>query len=230
MRAPDGIRAWLFDMDGVLTQTALVHAQAWKQAFDPVLLDHGQEPFDAHAEYEEHVDGKPRRDGILALLAARGIEADEDLVDEIADLKQDHLVAVIERDGVAVYDDAVRLLDRVRSAGHATGLVTSSANARAALHSAGLDDLFDAWVDGTVVDDRSLPGKPAPDTFLHACEQLEVDPGEACVLEDALSGVEAGAAGNFGWTVGVDRTDHADDLIDHGADWATDDLDRVELP
>jgi beta-phosphoglucomutase family hydrolase len=230
VRAPDGIRAWLFDMDGVLTKTAVVHAKAWKEAFDPVLAEHGQAPFDAHAEYEAHVDGKPRRDGVRSLLVARGIEATDALVGRIADAKQERIVAVLERDGVEVFDDAVRLLRRVRDAGHRTGLVTSSANARAALGAAGIEELFDAWVDGRVVDSAQLAGKPAPDTFLHAAGLLDMDPSAACVLEDALAGVEAGRAGRFGWTVGVDRTGHADELRAHGADWATADLDEVQLP
>lgn len=229
---PAGIRACLFDLDGVLTRTASVHRAAWAQTFDPILAAAGQPPFTAE-DYLRHVDGKPRRDGVRDFLASRGLHpaegevndpAEADTVAGIGNRKNQLLLRVLARAGVEVYPGSVTYLHAVRSAGLAVGVVTASANGEAVLEAAGLADLVDARIDGLVASREHLRGKPAPDTFLAGAGSLGVEPGQAAVFEDALAGVAAGRAGGFGRVVGVDRADQADELRRHGADVVVTDL------
>ncbi len=239
---PDGARACLFDLDGVITRTAVVHARAWKDMFDEFLRQRSERtgepfvPFDPRADYEKYVDGKPRADGTRSFLASRGIELpqgdpDDDpgapTVNGLGNRKNQALLERIAADGVQVYDGSVRYLHAVRAAGVRTALVSSSANTVEILRVTGLADLFEARIDGLVARERGLPGKPAPDTFLAGAAELGVGAQEAVVFEDALAGVEAGRAGGFALVVGVDRVGQADALREHGADVVVQDL--VEL-
>lgn len=239
-RAPDTIKAVLFDVDGVLTDTARVHAKAWKEAFDEALERLGDDrPFDTGEDYRTYVDGKSRLDGVRSFLhdgrghdVPEGGEDDEPgelTVHGIGRRKNDLVVALIEEEGVEAFPGARDCVCAARERGLRTAVVSSSANARPALRSAGLEELFDTWVDGIRIAEEELPGKPAPDVFLAAAADLGVEPGHAAVLEDALSGVEAGRAGEFGWVVGVDRTDDADALREHGADVVVQDLSEVDF-
>ncbi|MDF4249683.1 HAD family phosphatase [Streptomyces sp. WMMB303] len=233
---PDRIRACLFDLDGVLTKTAAVHAAAWKEMFDAYLRDRdgpGFRPFDQVAEYDAYVDGRPRADGVRTFLAARDIHLPEgepddppgrETVNGLGNRKNDLLLRKIRSDGVAAYDGSVRYLHAVRAAGLRTAVVSSSANCRDVLAAAGIEDLFEVRIDGIVARERRLPGKPHPDTFLAAAEDLGTAAGESAVFEDALAGMDAGRAGDFGYVVGVDRTGQADALRAHGADTVVQDL------
>jgi len=230
---PEGVTACLFDLDGVLTRTATVHAAAWKQMFDEFLHGYAQrsgtefQPFDLHADYDRYVDGKPRLDGTRDFLASRGIdlpEGDESdapgeaTVQGLSNRKNDLVLTKIREDGVEVYDDSVDYVRRVRAAGLRTAVVSSSANTKDVLECTKLTDLFDAVVDGVVAKERHLAGKPAPDTFLEGARQVDADAKSSAVFEDALAGVAAGRAGGFGFVVGVDRVGQAEALHEHGAD------------
>jgi beta-phosphoglucomutase family hydrolase len=224
---PDAITACLFDLDGVLTKTATVHAKAWKEMFDAFLKERdgaGFKPFDLHHDYDEHVDGKPREDGVRDFLTSRGIDADDALVKRLGDRKNDLVQQVIERDGVEVYDGSVDYARRAKDAGLKLAVVSSSANAKPVLESVGILDLFDTVVDGHAVAEDGLKGKPAPDTFLEGARRLGAQPAAAAVFEDALAGVEAGRAGAFGFVVGVDRVGQREALSEHGATVVVDDL------
>jgi beta-phosphoglucomutase family hydrolase len=222
---PDQIRACLFDMDGVLTDTAHLHAAAWKQMFDEFLAGReGQQPFDIDADYDRYVDGRPRYDGVAEFLRARGIELDDSEIHRLGDRKNDLVQKLIHERGVDPYPGSVRYLHAVRDAGLRTAVVSSSANTREVLHVAGIEELFDARVDGVTIDERHLHGKPAPDSFLAAARDLGFEAEAATVFEDALAGVEAGRAGRFGHVVGVDRVGQADALREHGADVVVTDL------
>ncbi len=239
---PDGIKACLFDLDGVLTQTAKVHAAAWKEMFDAYLRDRATRrgekfvPFDAGADYNEYVDGRPRADGVRTFLAARGIELPEGSADDpptretvagLGNRKNELVLALIKRDGVAPYAGSVRYVTAVREAGLRTAVVSASANCRDVLVAAAIENLFDARIDGVVADREHLHGKPAPDTFLAGARAVGVEPKQAVVFEDALAGVAAGRAGKFGYVVGVDRVNHAAALREHGADIVVADLDEL---
>jgi beta-phosphoglucomutase family hydrolase len=227
---PASIEALLFDMDGVLTQTAKVHAAAWKQMFDEYLHRRAEqtgEPFrefDIVHDYEAHVDGKPRYDGVRDFLTSRGIEPEDDLVKRLGDRKNDLVQALIRKNGVETYDGSVRYVHAARDAGLKTAVVSSSKNTPEILAAAGIADLFDDVVDGHAVEDRGIKGKPAPDTFIAAARDLGVEPARAAVFEDALAGVEAGRAGGFGHVIGVDRGGERDALRAHGADVVVADL------
>ncbi|MGM0349914.1 MULTISPECIES: HAD family hydrolase [Streptomyces] len=238
-RLPAHVRACLFDLDGVLTQTAKVHAAAWKEMFDAYLRERAQRegtefvPFDAVRDYDEYVDGRPREDGVRTFLAARGVRLpegspqdppDAETVQALGARKNELVLRRIREDGVEPYEGSVRFLREVRAAGLACAVVSSSANARDVLAAAGIADLFDERVDGVVTRERQLRGKPAPDTYLEAARELSVEPGAAAVFEDALAGVEAGRAGRFGLVVGVDRVGQAEQLQAHGADIVVRDL------
>jgi beta-phosphoglucomutase family hydrolase len=228
---PPPISACLFDLDGVLTQTAKVHARAWKRAFDDFLRGRpGQPPFDPVRDYDLYVDGKPREDGVRSFLEARGISPDDAQVRELATRKDHLFLQLIHSDGVEVYEGSVRYLHAVRAAGLQTAVVSSSKNTTEVLKAAHLDG-FDAQVDGNVAEARRLEGKPAPDTYLEAARMLGVARSRAAVYEDALAGVEAGRAGHFGLVVGVDRAGQREALYDHGADVVVDDLaELMEMP
>lgn len=224
---PDGIRALLFDLDGVLTQTAKVHAAAWKEMFDRVLAERGLPEFDARRDYEAYVDGKPRLDGVRSFLDSRGIEHDEELVRRLGDEKNALVLELIRTQGVETYAGSVAFVRAANEAGLRSAVVSSSANTKDVLETTGIEDLFEARIDGVVAEERGLPGKPAPDTFLAGAEALGVSAAQAAVFEDALAGVEAGRAGDFGWVVGVDRTGHGDELSEHGADIVVKDLSEL---
>jgi beta-phosphoglucomutase family hydrolase len=239
---PDGINALLFDLDGVLTPTAVVHAAAWGDLFDDFLRHREGDtftPFDRVKEYDDLVDGKPRVDGVRAFLAARHIELpdgspddgpDADTVAGLAARKDRLFLAKVERDGVRPYPGSVAYLTAARAVGKRTAVVSSSRNCRQIVTAAGLADYLDVRVDGRTSDQESLRGKPEPDTFLAAARLLGADPAQAAVFEDATAGVSAGRAGAFGYVVGVDRVDHdgedehADALREHGADVVVTDL------
>jgi beta-phosphoglucomutase family hydrolase len=236
---PDRVRACLFDLDGVLTKTATVHAAAWKQMFDDYLREQARRtggpfvPFDSDADYGEYVDGKPRYDGVRSFLASRGIELPEGEEDDPPDAetvcglgnrKNEIVLRMIREDGVEPYQGSVRYLEAVRDAGLRIAVVSSSTNCRDVLVAAGVEDFFEARIDGVVAEREHLAGKPAPDTYLAGARALEVEPGEAAVFEDALAGVAAGRAGNFTCVVGVDRVGHAAGLREHGATVVVEDL------
>jgi beta-phosphoglucomutase family hydrolase len=229
LKLPPAIKVCLFDLDGVLTQTAKVHAAAWKRMFDDYLRRRSQETGEPFAEFTDpdyirYVDGRPRYDGVRQFLQSRGIEPKEELVRELGDRKNTLVLQLIEDEGVEVYEGSIRFVKLARERGMKTAVVSSSANTLAILRSVGIEDLFDARVDGVVAEERKLPGKPAPDTFLEGAREVGAEPPEAAVFEDALAGVEAGRAGAFGWVVGVDRANQAPDLLAHGADIVVEDL------
>jgi beta-phosphoglucomutase family hydrolase len=232
---PDGIRACLFDMDGVLTETATVHARAWKSMFDAYLRQREGEDFAPFTQddYDRYVDGKPRYDGVKSFLAARGIELPQgspddapgaETIDGLGNRKNELVLKLIHDEGVEAYPGSIKYLDAARDAGLHRAVVSSSANCADVLRAAGIEDYFEVRVDGHVVEDQGLKGKPAPDTYLHAAELLGVEAAQATVYEDALSGVEAGRAGNFGFVVGVDRVGQAEALTEHGASVVVKDL------
>jgi len=212
--------AVLFDLDGVLTATAALHAAAWKQTFDELVT----EPFDAERDYVAYVDGKPREDGVRDFLAARGVAVAESEVRSIGDRKQALVERALRDGGVEAFPGSVRWVEQLRRAGVRTAVVSSSANARAVLSSAGIDDLFDDVVDGSDVRRLGLRGKPAPDGFLEAAARLKVRPGRAMVVEDAIAGVAAGRAGGFGLVIGVARAAAPAELLSSGADMVVGDL------
>ncbi len=219
--------AVLFDLDGVITPTAVVHMRAWAEMFNEFLSSWegaGDTSPYADADYYAHVDGKPRYDGVRDFLASRAIPADEDLVVALGDRKNDAFNAVLARDGVEAYPGSVRLLDHLRDLGTPLAVVSSSANAPAVLEAAGLLDRFRTVVSGDVAQRLGLAGKPAPDTFLHAAEELGATAATSVVLEDAVSGVRAGKAGDFGLVIGVDRGAGADTLREAGAGVVVNDL------
>ena len=226
---PDGVTALLFDLDGVLTQTAKVHQQAWKEMFDGYLRERDGEGFDEFSarDYERYVDGKPRYDGVRSFLQSRGIEDGEALVRTLGDRKNDAVQRKIREDGVEVYEGSRRYLEAARDAGLRRAVVSSSANAEEVLEVTGLAPLIEARVDGVMATERGLPGKPRPDTFLEGARMLGAEPAQAAVFEDALAGVEAGRAGAFGAVIGVDRVGQADALREHGADRVVQDLDEL---
>jgi beta-phosphoglucomutase family hydrolase len=236
---PDGVTACLFDLDGVLTQTAKVHAAAWKEMFDDYLSGRAERtseafvPFDLVRDYDEYVDGKPRYDGVRSFLASRGVKLAEGDPDDppgtetirgLGDRKNEIVLRLIRGQGVEPYDGSVRYVEAVRKAGLRRAVVSSSANCRDVLLAAGIENLFEEIIDGVVTEREHLHGKPAPDTFLAGARALRVEPAQAAVFEDALAGVEAGRAGRFGHVVGVDRVGQAEALAAHGADVVVGDL------
>ena len=238
---PDSVRACLFDLDGVLTDTAKVHAAAWKEMLDEYLRARaertGEEiaPFE-QSDYDEYVDGKPRYDGVRSFLASRGIEVPEGKPDDppsaetvcgLGNRKNEIVLRVIHEHGVDAYPGSRRYLEAVQTAGLRPAVVSSSTNTREVLRAAGIEGLFEAVIDGVVAEREHLQGKPAPDTYLAAAKALGVSPEEAAVFEDALAGVEAGRAGGFGCVVGVDRVGHATQLREHGATVVVKDLEEL---
>lgn len=233
--------AVLFDLDGVLTPTAEVHQQAWADLFTAFLAEHAAHTGEAIApytaqDYYDHVDGKPRYDGVRDLLASRGITLPEGTADDTPDAptvrglgnrKNATFTDVLARDGVTPYAGSVALVEHLAAAGTPMAIVSSSANAPAVLRAAGLDHHFPVVVDGRVAAERGLPGKPAPDTFLAAAEQLGVSPASTAVFEDATSGVQAAADGGFTQVIGVDRGAGATALTDAGATLVITDLQEL---
>jgi beta-phosphoglucomutase family hydrolase len=242
---PDEVNACLFDLDGVLTQTAALHAAAWKQMFDAYLRDRaaaqGQDfvAFDPVADYDDYVDGKPRPEGVRSFLATRGIELpqgtrddspDAETIEGLGNRKNEIVLALIHERGVQAYEGSVRYVRAAREAGLRRAVVSSSTNCRDVLEAAGIDDLFEVGIDGVVAEREHLRGKPAPDTFLAGAHALGVAPAQAAVFEDALAGVEAGHAGGFGFVVGVDRVGQAEALRARGADIVVRDLSDLLEP
>jgi beta-phosphoglucomutase family hydrolase len=236
---PEGVRACLFDLDGVLTDTASVHKKAWKTMFDSYLrerADRTGEPFvefDVGADYLNYVDGKKREDGVRTFLSARGItlpEGDPDddpsaeTVNGLGNRKNELFHQTIREDGVKVFEGSRRYLEAVADARLAVAVVSSSANTREVLEVTGLDKFVQHRVDGATMREEHIEGKPAPDSFLRAGQLLGVQPAEAAVFEDAIAGVEAGKRGEFGCVVGVDRVGQAEALRRNGATVVVTDL------
>ena len=236
---PDGIKACLFDLDGVLTQTAKVHDAAWKQTFDDYPARAGAATGSSSRsstrsrDYDTYVDGKPRYDGVRSFLQSRGIKLPEGSPDDpptaetvcgIGNRKNELLLKLIREQGVEPYEGSVRYVKATRDAGLRRAVVSSSANCRDVLIAAGIEDLFEARIDGIVAEREHLKGKPAPDTFLAGARALGVEPAKAVVFEDALAGVQAGRDGHFGFVVGVDRANQAQALREHGATIVVEDL------
>jgi beta-phosphoglucomutase family hydrolase len=236
---PEAVHACLFDLDGVLTDTASVHTKAWKIMFDAFLKERAEQtgekfvPFDPVDDYRRYVDGKKRDDGVRSFLQSRGIElpdgnpddpADAETIYGLGNRKNQAFQKTLHTDGVEVFDGSRRYLEKAAAACFATAVVSSSANTRDVLEITGLGRLIQQRVDGVTLREEHIPGKPAPDSFLRAAQLLDVAPAAAAVFEDALSGVAAGHAGNFGFVVGVDRVGQADDLRRNGADVVVTDL------
>ena len=240
--SPDRFDAVLFDLDGVLTATAKVHAACWKKLFDEFLEERAKaageplKPFDIDSDYKLYVDGKLRYEGVRSFLGSRGIDLPEGTPDESPNSetvcglgnRKDALVhEVLEADGVEVYEGSVRLVEQVRSRGIRTAVVSASKNCKIVMEAARISHLFDQVVDGEVAERLRLPGKPKPDTFLTAAERLGVVPERAVVVEDAISGVQAGRAGGFGLVIGVDRKGDPESLRKSGADIVVKDLSEL---
>jgi beta-phosphoglucomutase family hydrolase len=236
---PDGVRACLFDLDGVLTRTAAVHAAAWREMFDAYLRERAARSgerfvaFDPAGDYDEYVDGKPRYEGVRSFLQSRAIDlpqgdpgdpAEAETIDGLGNRKNEIVLRMIREQGVQAYEGSTRYVHAARDAGLHRAVVSSSTNCRDVLVAAGIEDLFEQRIDGVVADREHLKGKPAPDAFLAGARALGVEPGHAAVFEDALAGVAAGRAGGFACVVGVDRAGQADALREHGADLVVSDL------
>ena len=236
---PDGITALLFDLDGVLTRTAEVHAAAWKEMFDAVLAEHAGDsavdsrPFDPKSDYHRYVDGKPRYDGVRDFLASRGLSPAEgspedgpevETIRGLGNRKNVVVQQIIATKGVEAYEGSVRYLHAARDAGLGIAVVSSSANAEAVLAAAGLSEFIAVRVDGKVAADEHIKGKPAPDMFWEAAKRLGATPETSAVFEDAISGVQSGAAGGFAIVVGVDRGGQPEALTAAGATIVIDDL------
>ncbi len=239
---PDEILACLFDLDGVLTQTARVHNAAWTEVFDGFLRTQSDRtgqpyvPFDPVHDYNSFVDGRPRADGVRTFLASRGIELPDGRPDDaptaltvygLGNRKNENLLRRLREDGVEVYDGSVAYLRAAAAAGLRRAVVSASANCREVLAAAGIEQLMEVRVDGLVAAQEALRGKPYPDTFLAAARRLGVSPNRAAVFEDSTAGVQAGHDGGFGFIVGVDRVGHADDLSAHGASIVVRDLSEL---
>ena len=231
--------AVLFDLDGVLTATAHVHATCWKKMFDEYLQNRKSrtgepfQPFEITTDYRLYVDGKPRFDGVRDFLRSRGIKLSEGTPDDppqtetvcgLGNRKNELINAVLESDGVEAYEGSLALIRQIRREGIEVAVVTSSQNCEAVLKAAGIANIFKVRVDGNVIHDQNLSGKPAPDGFLAAAKTLGVDPKRAVVVEDAISGVQAGRNGGFGLVIGVARKGDSDELRKHGADIIVKDL------
>jgi beta-phosphoglucomutase family hydrolase len=237
--------AVLFDLDGVITDTASLHAACWKKMFDEYLQERATRtgeafrPFDLAADYRLYVDGEPRFDGVRHFLASRGIQLPEGSPDDppqletvcgLGNRKNDLVNQIIENEGVKPYEGSVRLIHQLRDRGFKIAVVTSSQNCTTVLKAARLDGVFDAQVDGNTIRTQHLAGKPAPDTFLLGAKVLGAEPRRTVVIEDAISGVEAGFNGKFGLVIGVARKGNAEELKQHGADVVVDDLSELVSP
>lgn len=242
MRRP--ARAVIFDLDGVITSTAALHAAAWQQMFDEFLARRAQNrneplrPFDLIDDYRRYVDGKPRYDGVADFLASRGIElargapadpADRETVCGLGNRKDEYFLERLESGGASAFSGTLALIERLATLGVLMAVVSSSRNSRRILRAADVGHEFDTIVDGVDADERSLPGKPDPAVFLEASRRLGVEPAATVVIEDAIAGVEAARRGAFGLVVGVDHGGHADDLLAAGADLVVGDLAELQL-
>ena len=233
--------AVLFDLDGVITDTATLHSACWKFTFDTFLKKHAADtggefkPFDIESDYLLYVDGKPRYDGVRDFLQSRNIElpegstespAHEQSICGIGNRKNELVNIAINSRGVDIYESSLKFVENICKSGIKTAIVSSSRNCETILKSANILDLFPVRVDGNVADEMKLSGKPSPDTFLYAAKELGVKPEKAVVIEDAISGVQAGKNGNFGLVIGVARKNNADELMDNGADITVNDLEE----
>lgn len=242
---PEYIAGCVFDLDGVLTDTAAIHAAAWKQMFDEYLRAHDEKagqsfvPFDKGSDYSEYVDGMPRYDGVRSFLASRQIHLpdgspgdppDAETVCGLGNRKNDLVLSLIDSCGVEPYEGSVLFVKDARDRGLRRAVASSSTNCRHVLAAAGIEDLFEAVIDGVVAEREHMQGKPAPDTFLAAAREIGLEPARVAVFEDALAGVAAGHAGGFGCVVGVDRAHHAQALLDHGATVVVQDLGELLEP
>lgn len=235
---PESIKACLFDMDGVLTQTAKLHAQAWKRLFDSYLAaragpDHPFLPFDIEKDYAPYVDGKIRSDGVRSFLGSRGIVLPDGepndppgraTVSGLGNLKNEMILQLMAEVGVEAFEGSRRYVELAKEQGYPVGVVSASANTVDVLQASGLAGMFDVVVDGNVASAKGLRGKPAPDSFLYAADLLSVAAIATAVFEDAIAGVAAGRAGGFGFVVGVNRLNQAAALKEAGADLVVDDL------
>ena len=219
--------AVIFDLDGVVTQSARIHAQAWKEMFDRFLSERGEPPFDIERDYYTYVDGKPRFDGIRSFLESRGIEVDEEKIRQMGEWKNTLFLKRLNEDGVDIYQTTIKLIQDLKKNGVKSAIISSSKNCGPILKSAGIETLFDVQVDGIKSQKMQLEGKPAPDIFLQAAEELKVAPQKAVVIEDSLAGVRAGKSGGFGLVIGVDRSNQAERLKNNGADLVVSDLSEV---
>jgi beta-phosphoglucomutase family hydrolase len=237
-------RAALFDMDGVLTKTARLHAKSWKRLLDEFLKDYGRlvlrsfEPFDVDHDYRRYVDGRLRYDGVQNFLASRGIalpygspddSPEQPTVCGLGNRKDDYFQALLDEQGVSVFDDGVQLLNKARAAGMKTAVVSASKHAQSVLEQTGLAAKLDVVIDGCESERLHLQGKPAPDTFLEAARRLSMSPGVAVVVEDALAGVAAGRRGGFGLIIAIDRADQANAFQHAGASFVVSDLSTVVI-
>jgi beta-phosphoglucomutase family hydrolase len=234
--------AVLFDLDGVLTSTAAIHARAWKEMFDHYLRSkHGNQfvPFDIDKDYKKYVDGKPRYEGVRSFLESRGINLPygeatdapgDQTVSALGNRKQLLVQQAIDNGEVEPFEGSVRWVKQLRDRGFKLGVVSSSRNCGPVLHAARIDRLFETRVDGLTLDELNLPGKPAPDAFLKAAQNLAATPARTVVVEDAISGVQSARAGHFGLVIGVDREGHADALLQNGADVIVTDLSELLNP
>lgn len=236
LSAPVEVSTVVFDMDGVITDTASVHRVAWKALFDDYLRERSQQTGESFEEFTEtdyltYVDGKRREDGVASFLSSRGIEPQTGLVDDLATRKNDYFLTIVERDGVTQFDDTISFVRSLQEAGVATALITASRNAVPVLGGAGLLDLFEVRVDGVVARDLDLPGKPAPDVFVEAMRRVGGETSSTAIVEDAVSGVQAGRAGEFALVIGVNREDdvHGQRLADNGADVVVTTMDQITV-
>lgn len=240
LKLPGSMRACLFDMDGVLTQTAKVHAEAWKEMFDEYLKQRAGggnfQPFDIATDYVNYVDGRLREDGVRSFLESRGISLPEgspndsgemETVHGLGTRKNDRVQEIIATQGVDLYPDALAFLKAARAAGLKTAVVSASKNTPLVLDVTGIGDQFDYVMHGGIAGGMGLPGKPEPDTFIAAAKALGETPATCVVLEDAISGVQAGKAGHFGYVIGVDRVGHHDELLANGADIVLSNLEEL---
>ena len=236
----DRFDAAIFDLDGVITQTASVHAKAWKEMFDTYLrsLDEAYEPLEIKTDYRQYIDGKPRYDGVESFLNSRDITLpygdpddppERETICGLGNRKNELFLEIVRRDGVKVFEDTVSFLHKVREAGLKTGVISSSKNCREILQTAELLYLFDTRIDGKVAARRDIEGKPAPDVFLEAAEELGVTPARTMVFEDAVAGVKAGERGDFGLVIGVAREGGDQRLLKSGADMTIQSLDELTL-
>jgi alpha,alpha-trehalase len=236
--------AVVFDMDGVITDTASVHAAAWKRLFDEYLEEHARrsgepfEPFDSDADYRRYIDGKPRYDGVRDFLASRGITLpdgdpadppDRETVCGLGNRKNDLFLAHLRTEGAEPYPSTVELVRRLHDLGVGVAVISASQNAQEVLEAAGVGSLFDVRVDGAVADELGLPGKPDPAVFVEAARRLGSTPDRTAIVEDAIAGVEAGRRGAFALVVGVDRTGDAEALREAGADVVVSDLAELDV-
>lgn len=232
--SPDAYDAVILDLDGVVTDTASVHARAWRRLFDAYLADHPEAAGEDHRpfsddDYRRRVDGRSRQDGVRTFLTARGMRADEATVRVLGERKDDYFLELLHASGVRVFPGTVRFARALREQGIRTAVISASRNCAAVLAAGGVDGLFDVRVDGVLADELGLPGKPDPAVFTEAARRLGVRPGRAVVVEDALPGVQAARRGGFGLVVGIDRTAHPAELRASGADVVVTDLSELRV-